>query len=59
MFFTGKVVNVVDTNGSEYGLHSYHNGLHNSKSKRYSSEFKTIKKRIHLNTSGFVSPIVF
>lgn len=56
--FTGKVVNVVDTNGSEYGLHSYHNELAKLKEQTViQAEFKTIKNMFHLNTLRIVSPI--
>lgn len=56
--FTGKVVNVVDTNGSEYGLHSYHNELAKLKEQTViQAEFKTIKNKFHLNTLRIVSPI--
>ncbi len=54
--FTGKVVNVVDTNGSEYGLHSYHNELAKLKEQTViQAEFKTIKNEFHLNTLRIVS----
>ena len=54
--FTGKVVNVVDTNGSEYGLHSYHNELAKLKEQTViQAEFKTIKNKFHLNTLRIVS----
>ncbi|NCC86582.1 MAG: hypothetical protein EOM05_01775 [Clostridia bacterium] len=56
--FTGKVVNVVDTNGSEYGLHSYHNELAKLKEQTViQAELKTIKNKFHLNTLRIVSPI--
>lgn len=56
--FTGKVVNVVDTNGSEYGLHSYHNEFAQFKEQTViQAEFKTIKSEFHLNTLRIVSPI--
>lgn len=56
--FTGKVVNIVDTNGSEYGLHSYHNELAKLKEQTViQAEFKTIKSEFHLNTLRIVSPI--
>lgn len=56
--FTGKVVNVVDTNGSEYGLHSYHDEFARLKEQTViQAEFKTIKNLFHLNTLRIVSPI--
>lgn len=56
--FTGKVVNVVDTNGSEYGLHSYHNEFAQLKEQTViQAEFKTVKSEFHLNTLRIVSPI--
>lgn len=56
--FTGKVVNVVDTNGSEYGLHSDHNEFAKLKEQTViQAEFKTIQNKFHLNTLRIVSPI--
>lgn len=56
--FTGKVVNIVDTNGSEYGLHSYHNEFAQFKEQTViQAKFKAIKNEFQLNTLRIVSQI--
>lgn len=55
--FTGKVVNIVDTNGREYGLHSYHSEFAKLEEQiAIQADFKMIASSFHLNTLRIVSP---
>lgn len=56
--FTGKTVNIVDTNGSEHGLHSYSKEFAElSERAVIQAEFKMLANKFHLNTLRIVSPI--
>lgn len=53
--FTGRIVNIVDTNGSEYGLHSYSKELAVLREKTViQADFKMLASNFHLNTFRIV-----
>jgi len=55
---TGKVVNIVDTNGSEYGFHSYNKEFAKlSEQMVIQAQFKIIASDFHLNTLRIVSAL--
>ena len=56
--FSGKVVNIVDTNGREYGFHSCNNEFAKLKEQTViQADFKMFENKFHLNTLRIVSPI--
>ena len=56
--FTGKLVNIVDTNGSYFGMHSYHEDIARLKCQTViQAEFKIFESQYYINTVRIVSQI--
>ena len=57
--FTGKTINIVDTNGSEYGFHSYNSEFAKLPEQTViQADFKMFTNEFHLNTLRIVGPIL-